>query len=106
MIDHHAALIQTMFLVSAADADMTDAELASSARSSASCRSSGVTTIPNWCHAGRMRHVPRPGNGLELGLKQIREALPAKLRETAYAIACDVVAVDGEATQRNCGFSN
>jgi hypothetical protein len=34
-----------------------------------------------------------------MGLKQIREALPPKLRETAYAIACDVVAVDGEATQ-------
>ena len=25
--------------------------------------------------------------------------LPAKIRETAYALACDVVAVDGEAHQ-------
>jgi len=32
-------------------------------------------------------------------LKVIRSALPAKLRETAYAIACDLVASDGEASQ-------
>jgi hypothetical protein len=32
-------------------------------------------------------------------LKAIREGLPAKLHETAYAIACDLVASDGEATQ-------
>jgi hypothetical protein len=38
-------------------------------------------------------------NGLEETLKTIRSALPAKLRETAYAIACDLVAADGEATQ-------
>ena len=29
----------------------------------------------------------------------IKSALPAKLRETAYAIACDLVASDGEASQ-------
>ena len=28
-----------------------------------------------------------------------RRRLPANLRETAYAIACDLVAADGEATQ-------
>ena len=38
-------------------------------------------------------------DGLEQTLKAIKAALPAKLRETAYAIACDLVAVDGEATQ-------
>jgi hypothetical protein len=32
-------------------------------------------------------------------LEAIKAALPARLRETAYAIACDLVAVDGEATQ-------
>ena len=32
-------------------------------------------------------------------LDAIKAALPAKMRETAYAIACDLVAADGEATQ-------
>jgi tellurite resistance protein len=38
-------------------------------------------------------------HGLEETLKAIKAALPTKLRETAYAIACDLVAADGEASQ-------
>jgi hypothetical protein len=38
-------------------------------------------------------------NGLEETLKVIRAALPTRLRETAYAIACDLVASHGEAGQ-------
>jgi hypothetical protein len=38
-------------------------------------------------------------NGLEKTLTAIKAALPPKLRETAYAIACDLVAADGEASQ-------
>jgi tellurite resistance protein len=38
-------------------------------------------------------------DGLEETLTTIKAALPAKLRETAYAIACDLVAADGEASQ-------
>jgi tellurite resistance protein len=100
MIDHHAALIQTMFLVSAADADMTDAELG--------IIGEVVSFLPvfrgydNSKLGATLEECAKflgQEDGLELGLKQIREALPPKLRETAYAIACDVVAVDGEATQ-------
>ena len=100
MIDHHAALIQTMFLVSAADADMTDAELGI------------IGEVVSFLPVFRGYDNSKLGatleecatflgqeDGLELGLKQIRDSLPPKLRETAYAIACDVVAVDGEATQ-------
>ena len=100
MIDHHAALIQTMFLVSAADADMTDAELGI------------IGEVVSFLPVFRGYDNSKLGktleecaqflgqeDGLEQGLKQIREALPPKLRETAYASACDVVAVDGEATQ-------
>jgi hypothetical protein len=36
-------------------------------------------------------------------LKVIKAALPAKLRETAYAIACDLVASHGEAGQEELG---
>ena len=35
---------------------------------------------------------------IELGLKKISEALPEKLRETAYALACDVAAADSQMT--------
>jgi len=38
-------------------------------------------------------------DGLEQSLKAIKTALPPKLRETGYAIACDVAAADGETSQ-------
>ena len=38
-------------------------------------------------------------NGLDKTLGMIREALPEKLRGTAYALAIDVAAADGRATQ-------
>ena len=100
MLDHHRALIYTMVVVSAADSDMPDAEL----------RILGdiVGDLPVFRDFDR-NELPRVLNdctdlisrddGLEDILKVIKTALPAKLRETAYAIACDLVAADGEATQ-------
>jgi len=38
-------------------------------------------------------------SGLDLAINEIRNALPPRLRETAYAFACDIVASDGEASQ-------
>ncbi len=37
--------------------------------------------------------------GLEEALKDVKAALPARLRETAYALACDVSAAGGEVSQ-------
>ena len=100
MLDHHRALIYTMVIVSAADSDMPDAEL----------RIIGdiVEDLPVFRDFDR-RELPLVLNdctdlisredGLEETLKAIKAALPTKLRETAYAIACDLVAADGEATQ-------
>jgi tellurite resistance protein len=100
MLDHHRALIYTMVIVSAADSDMPDAEL----------RIIGdiVEDLPVFRDFDR-RELPRVlndctelisrENGLEQTLRAIKTALPAKLRETAYAIACDLVAADGEASQ-------
>ena len=34
----------------------------------------------------------------------MKEGLPQRLRPTAYAIACDVVAADGEATQEELRY--
>jgi tellurite resistance protein len=105
MIDHHAALIYTMVLASACDTGMTDSEL----------RTIGdiVTHLPIFagydaklltktlseCTALLQRE-----DGLDETIRQIKSALPPRLCETAYAIACDVVASDGEATQEELRF--
>jgi tellurite resistance protein len=100
MLDHHRALIYTMIIVSAADSELPDAEL----------RIIGdiVDDLPVFRDFDR-HELPTAlndcteligrENGLEQTLTAIKVALPAKLRETAYAIACDLVAADGEATQ-------
>jgi hypothetical protein len=100
MLDHHRALIYTMIIVSAADSDMPDAEL----------RIIGdiVGDLPIFQGLDRAE-LPQVLNdctdligredGLEETLTVIKSALPPNLRETAYAIACDLVAADGEATQ-------
>ncbi|HZT87673.1 MAG TPA: tellurite resistance TerB family protein [Stellaceae bacterium] len=100
MLDSHAALIYTMVIVSAADRDMTDAEL--------TIIGDIVGHLPAFREFDR-KQLPRVLNdcaqllgrndGLEEALKEIKTALPERLRETAYAIACDVAAADGEATQ-------
>ena len=100
MLDPHGALICTMVIVSAADRDMTDAELA--------IIGDIVGHLPAF---GGFDRQKLPGvleactrllnreDGLDEAFAAIKAALPANLRETAYAIACDVAAADGEATQ-------
>lgn len=100
MIDHHTALIYTMVMMSAADQDMTDAEL----------RTIGeiISFLPvfaDYSADDLMGDVHKCGalladeDGLEKAFDQIEAALPEKLRETAYAVACDVTATDGHASQ-------
>jgi tellurite resistance protein len=100
MIDHYAALIQTMFLVAASDDEMTDAEIR--------IIDDIVNHLPVFRGYDKARleatlaesaELLGREDGLERGLASIKEALPQKLRETAYALSCDVVAADGEATQ-------
>jgi len=100
MLDHHRALIYTMVIVSAADGDMPDAELriigdiVEDLPIFRDFDSSELPRVLNDCTDLIGRE-----DGLEETLKAIKTALPAKLRETAYAIACDLVAADGEASQ-------
>ena len=100
MLDYHRALIYTMVIVSAAESEMPEAEL----------RIIGdiVGDLPVFRDFDQ-NELPRllndctelvgRENGLDRTLKAIKGALPAKLRETAYAIACDLVASHGEAGQ-------
>jgi tellurite resistance protein len=100
MINHHAALIYTMVLVSAADTNMTTAELhiigdiVNHLPVFADYENDRLTQDLKEC-AGLLGRE----SGLEQVLKAIKAALPRKLRETAYALACDVAAADGEASQ-------
>jgi len=100
MLDPHGALICTMVMVSAADRDITDSELAMIGDIVGhlpvfrSFRRDGLQAVLNECTKLLGRE-----NGLDEAFSAIKKALPAKLRETAYAVACDVAAADGEASQ-------
>ena len=95
MLSVQNALIHAMVLVSAADSAITDPEL----------RTIGlvVRTLPVFqgFDPARLPDVAADcaalldqEDGLETTLALIREALPAPLRETAYALAVEVAAAD------------
>lgn len=100
MTDAHGALIYTMVLAAVSDDDMTEKEV----------RTLGdmVRFLPVFRTFDRDRlgrltqetvELLRDEDGLDRALTAIRSALPPHLRETAYAIACDVIAADGSASQ-------
>ncbi len=95
MITHHTALIYPMVLVSAADGSMSDAELARIGEI--------VRTLPVFADYDRNQlaraaedcaELLAAEDGLDTVLGLVAESLPEKLRETAYALACDVAAAD------------
>ncbi|MCS6877970.1 MAG: tellurite resistance TerB family protein [Geminicoccaceae bacterium] len=101
LLDPHAALIATMVLVAAADeGTISDAEIETMTRL--------VANLPAFAAFDRARigeigrgcaELLAREDGLEIALARIAQALPAPLRETAYALACDVAAADQEASQ-------
>ena len=99
-LDPHAALIQTMVLVSMAEGRMTDAELkvmtrlVSSLPAFVEFEPSRIAEIGRECAALLGRD-----DGIDVALTQIADGLPEGLEETAYALACDVIAADGRAGQ-------
>jgi tellurite resistance protein len=96
MISHHDALIYTMVLVSASDRSMPDAELRKIGEII-----SGLPVFADYNRdllshsAATCAQLLDDEQGLDKALSLIDELLPAKLRETAYALACDVAAADG-----------
>ncbi len=97
MIDHHAALIYTMVLVSAADDDMSDAELQTIGeivKYLPVFRDFDDGRLPQV--AGDCAAILDDEDGLDRALEVITGALPETLKATAYAVACDVAAADGE----------
>lgn len=100
MLDAHGALIYTMVIVSAADGDLSDTEFQTIGDIIGHLpvfRGFDRGSLPkvlNACAQSLSRE-----DGLEEMLEAIKAALPAKLRETAYAVACDLAAADLEASQ-------
>jgi tellurite resistance protein len=95
-IDPHNALIFTMVLISAAEGEMTDAELEMIGRQ--------VRYLPVFRGFDHQRltevgrdcaDLLRGEDGLDVVCEMIAEGLIQPLRETAYALACDVAAADG-----------
>jgi tellurite resistance protein len=94
------ALVAAMVGVSASDENMTARELLSISRM--------VETLPIFegYDGDRLRTVGRTvfdllteEDGLDALFGLVRQALPDALRETAYALCCDVAAADGHAFQ-------
>lgn len=100
MLDHHSALIYVTVLMSAADQDMDDAELEAIGDIVAHWpvfRDFDYNKIAD--RAADCAKLLMREDGLDQALDQIARALPEKLHETAYALACDVAAADGSAKQ-------
>ena len=99
-LDHHTALIYVMVLCSAVDGDMSDREMM--------LIGDIVNKLPVFrdynaenlvAAAEGCAEFLNGEEGLDTVLGFVGEALPPKLIETAYAIACEIVAADNEATQ-------
>jgi tellurite resistance protein len=94
-IDHHSALIYTMIVVSASDRQMREAELlrigdiVRRLPAFADFDENELPTVAKQCAALLVDE-----DGMKTVLTIIAEALPAKLKETAYALAWEIAAVD------------
>ena len=100
MAKHHEGLIYTMVLASACDREMTDKEMQAigtivqSLPVFSDFDEEELTDVTRAC-----AELLNDSEGLNDTLDFLRDSLPPKLRETSYALACDIVAADGEASQ-------
>ena len=99
-ISHHKALIYTMVMVSAADSEMTDAEIMAigdEVQGLPIFRDYDIDLLPK--AAAECAEYLQADDGLDNLLAIVKEGLPKKLYETAYALACDVAVADGKLSQ-------
>ncbi len=99
-LDPQEALVCTMVLVAAADGAITDREIG--------VMSGLVQTLPAFQEFSSERlevatevavSLLEEDDGLSHAGQMIRDALEPRLRETAYALACEVVAADRSGSQ-------
>ena len=100
MLDPESALIHTMVLVSAADGHMTDNEIAGigdMVRMLPAFRGYDPDRLAG--DAADCAALLNEEDGLDRVIDRVVSALPARLAETAYAVACDIAAADGRVSQ-------
>ena len=99
------ALVCAMVLMSVADGPMSDAELAMMSRlvqelpAFSDFNSTRIETVTD-----TVTKLLARADGIDQAVTLIHDALPMRLRETAYLLACEVCAADGEATQGELEF--
>ena len=99
------ALVCAMVLMAASDRNMTDAEVGMMSRLVqelpvfSDFHPAGIASVTETCLGLLERE-----DGLDRAMALIRDALPQRLRETAYLLACEVAAADGEASQGELQF--
>jgi tellurite resistance protein len=99
------ALVCAMVLMAASDRNMTDAEVGMMSRLVqelpvfSDFHPAGIASVTETCLGLLERE-----DGLDRAMALIRDALPQRLRETAYLLACEVAAADGEASQAELQF--
>ncbi len=95
MLTKHEALIHTMVLISAVDRNMRDVELGligQLVKYLPVFRDFDIETLPETAQGCAV--VLQMEDGLERELELIAGSLTHLLRETAYALACEVAAID------------
>ena len=95
-ISPHAALIYTMVMISASDREMQDVEMKKIGeiiKGLPVFASYSPELLPRT--AASCAEILAEDDGLDHALTMVEKALPAHLRETAYALACEVAAADG-----------
>ncbi|MEX2618407.1 MAG: tellurite resistance TerB family protein [Alphaproteobacteria bacterium] len=100
MISCEAALIYTMVIVSAADRNMTDREMSAIGeivRHLPAFREYDVSLLPETARS--CAEMLNAESGMEAVLDIILRSVPTELRETAYALAIEIAAADGSASQ-------
>lgn len=100
MLSKHDALIYCMVLTSAADSQVSDTEIdwiRSLIASLPVFRGYDVSTVNQT--ATDCLALLDDEDGIDLIMARVKEALPARLRETAYALCVEVAAADLHASE-------
>jgi tellurite resistance protein len=99
------ALICSMVLMAVCDGSMSDVELRAMSRlvgelpAFADTGTTAIEAVTEVC----LRLLAKR-DGLDQAFTMIRDALPQRLRETAYLLACEAAAADGDASQEQLQF--
>jgi tellurite resistance protein len=105
VISYHAALVYSVVLAAAADGEVAESELEAIRDMVLGLPIFNDFERGNFSEiAGACMDLLTESDGLDAAVDIIHQSLPKRLCATAYALACDVIAVDGVATQEELRF--